>query len=197
MHLTDTTWRDAHQSLLATRVRTYDLARVAHGDRAPVRRLLLARDVGRRDLRRRLPLPVRGSVAAPRGAAQAGAQRHVPDAGARRERRRLHELPRRRRRGLHRGGRDRRHGRVPHLRRAQRRRQHDGRHRGRAEDRPHRRDVDLLHGRRLRSGAHEVRPQVLRQHGQGDLPSAARTCWRSRTWPACSSRARRRCWSRR
>src|SRR5580765_5441541 len=29
VHLTDTTWRDAHQSLLATRVRTYDLARVA------------------------------------------------------------------------------------------------------------------------------------------------------------------------
>jgi pyruvate carboxylase len=29
VHFTDTTWRDAHQSLLATRVRTYDLARVA------------------------------------------------------------------------------------------------------------------------------------------------------------------------
>jgi pyruvate carboxylase len=29
VHLTDTTWRDAHQSLLATRLRTYDLARVA------------------------------------------------------------------------------------------------------------------------------------------------------------------------
>ena len=29
LRLTDTTWRDAHQSLLATRVRTYDLARVA------------------------------------------------------------------------------------------------------------------------------------------------------------------------
>ncbi len=30
VRLTDTTWRDAHQSLLATRLRTYDLARVAH-----------------------------------------------------------------------------------------------------------------------------------------------------------------------
>ena len=29
VHLTDTTWRDAHQSLLATRVRTYDLAQIA------------------------------------------------------------------------------------------------------------------------------------------------------------------------
>ena len=125
LRLTDTTWRDAHQSLLATRVRTYDLARIAPGDRAPLRRLLLAGDVGRRDLRRRLPLPVGGSVAAPGGAAQAGPQRHVPDAGARRQRRRLHQLPRRRRRGLHRGGGHRRHGRVPHLRRAQRRRQHD------------------------------------------------------------------------
>ena len=34
--------------------------------------------------------------------------------------------------------------------------------------RPHRRDGDLLHGRRLRSAAHEVRPQVLRRPGQGD-----------------------------
>ena len=98
-------------------------------------------------------------------------QRHVPDAGARRERRRLHQLPRRRRRGVHPGGGDRRHGRVPHLRRAQRRRQHAGGDRGGAEDRPHRRDGDLLHGRRLRSDAHEVRPQVLRRHGQGDLPA--------------------------
>ena len=30
VRLTDTTWRDAHQSLLATRVRTFDLARIAH-----------------------------------------------------------------------------------------------------------------------------------------------------------------------
>jgi pyruvate carboxylase len=29
VRMTDTTWRDAHQSLLATRIRTYDLARVA------------------------------------------------------------------------------------------------------------------------------------------------------------------------
>jgi len=29
VHLTDTTWRDAHQSLLATRLRSYDIARVA------------------------------------------------------------------------------------------------------------------------------------------------------------------------
>ncbi|HVR61354.1 MAG TPA: pyruvate carboxylase [Polyangia bacterium] len=29
IRLTDTTWRDAHQSLLATRLRTYDLARIA------------------------------------------------------------------------------------------------------------------------------------------------------------------------
>ena len=171
VHLTDTTWRDAHQSLLATRVRTYDLARIA-----PATAHLCADffslemwggatfDVAYRFLSE-------DPVAAPRGAAQAGAQRHVPDAGARRERRRLHQLPRRRRRGVHRGGGDRRHGRVPHLRRAQRRRQHDGRDRGGAEDRPHRRDGDLLHRRRLRSGAHEVRPQVLRRHGQGDLPA--------------------------
>src|SRR3954470_5853721 len=30
VRLMDTTWRDAHQSLMATRLRTYDLARIAH-----------------------------------------------------------------------------------------------------------------------------------------------------------------------
>lgn len=30
MLLTDTTWRDAHQSLLATRMRTYDMLKVRH-----------------------------------------------------------------------------------------------------------------------------------------------------------------------
>ena len=42
--------------------------------------------------------------------------------------------------------------------------------RGGAEERAHRRDVDLLHGRRLRSAAQEVRPQVLRRPGQGHRP---------------------------
>ncbi|NJW55907.1 hypothetical protein HC175_23625, partial [Salinimicrobium sp. CDJ15-91] len=31
VHFTDTTFRDAHQSLLATRMRTYDMMKVAEG----------------------------------------------------------------------------------------------------------------------------------------------------------------------
>ena len=57
-------------------------------DRAPLREPVLAGDVGRRDVRRRLPLPVGGSVGPAGGAAPAGPERDVPDAGARRERRR-------------------------------------------------------------------------------------------------------------
>ena len=70
--LTDTTWRDAHQSLLATRLRSYDMARVAHATAHLGAELFSHRDVGRRDLRRRLPVPVGGSVGAAGGAAPQG-----------------------------------------------------------------------------------------------------------------------------
>ena len=183
---TDTTWRDAHQSLLATRLRSYDIARVAPATAHLCAESVLAGDVGRRDVRRRLPLPVGGPVGAAGRAAPAGPERDVPDAGARRQRRRLHELPRRRR--------QRRSSRRPrppgmdvfrifdalndvdNMQVAIEAAQKTGRDR---------RDGDLLHGRRLRSAAQEVRPQVLRRPGQGDRPAAARTCWRSRTWRAC------------
>ncbi len=51
--LTDTTFRDAHQSLLATRVRTYDMLRDRRtGWRTGMHAALQPGDVGRRDFRR-------------------------------------------------------------------------------------------------------------------------------------------------
>ena len=63
--ITDTTMRDAHQSLLSTRVRTRDMLKGRGRHRRDSVRLLLPGDVGRRHLRRGLPLPPRdppGSV---------------------------------------------------------------------------------------------------------------------------------------
>ena len=62
--VTDTTMRDAHQSLLATRMRTFDI--VACGRRLCARpaAAAVARMLGRRHLRRRDALPDRGSVGA-------------------------------------------------------------------------------------------------------------------------------------
>ena len=70
--VTDTTFRDAHQSLMATRVRTFDMLAVRRRRGAPHAGALLARDVGRRDLRHGDALPAaktRGS-----GCAQLRAQ---------------------------------------------------------------------------------------------------------------------------
>jgi pyruvate carboxylase len=71
--VTDTTFRDAHQSLMATRVRTYDML-AAPMPRPPRAGALLAGDVGRRDLRHRDALPQRGPVGTP-----APAPRPVPN----------------------------------------------------------------------------------------------------------------------
>ena len=62
--VTDTTFRDAHQSLLATRVRTRDLLAVAGPRRADDPRAVVAGGVGRGDVRRRAALPLRGPVGA-------------------------------------------------------------------------------------------------------------------------------------
>ncbi len=69
--ITDTTFRDAHQSLMATRVRTYDMLAVrrhavARADAAAV----LAGNVGRRDVRHRDAVPARRSVGALASAAR-------------------------------------------------------------------------------------------------------------------------------
>jgi pyruvate carboxylase len=62
--MTDTTMRDGHQSLLATRMRTYDIARIA-GTYARPAEPVFARVLGRRDLRRLDALPDGRSVGAP------------------------------------------------------------------------------------------------------------------------------------
>lgn len=54
--LTDTTMRDAHQSLLSTRMRTRDMVKGAEG-MADILRVALAGDVGRGHLRCGLPVP--------------------------------------------------------------------------------------------------------------------------------------------
>ena len=56
----------------------------------------------------------------------------------------------------------------------------------------------VLHRRPHQGGATEVRPQVLREHGQGARARRrAHHRWGSRTWPASVIRARCACWSRR
>ena len=62
--ITDTTMRDGHQSLLATRMRSYDMIRGGAGLRPHAAAALQRRMLGRRDLRRRLPLPAGMPVAA-------------------------------------------------------------------------------------------------------------------------------------
>ncbi len=62
--VTDTTMRDAHQSLLATRMRTHDIAAAAEAYAKRPAAAPLARMLGRRHLRRRDALPLRRSVGA-------------------------------------------------------------------------------------------------------------------------------------
>ena len=91
--VTDTTFRDAHQSLLATRVRTKDLLAVAPVRGAHPAAAAVAGVLGRRHLRRRAALPRRGPVGAP-GRAARGRAEHLPaDAAARPQHRRLHAVP--------------------------------------------------------------------------------------------------------
>ena len=91
---TDTTMRDAHQSLLATRMRTYDITRVARSLFARAAESVLARMLGRSDVRRRHAVPQRGPLGAAGGGARRRAQHSDADAAARLERRRLHQLSR-------------------------------------------------------------------------------------------------------
>ena len=91
--VTDTTFRDAHQSLLATRVRTKDLLTVAPYVARLTPELLSARVLGRRHLRRGAAVPRRGPVGAARRAARGRAEHLPADAAARPQHRRLHAVP--------------------------------------------------------------------------------------------------------
>ena len=125
------------------------------------------RNVGRRDVRLGHAVPSGRSVGTTRSPAHAHPEHLLSDAAAREQRRRLHQLSGQRRsrsrRTVEPGG-DRY---LPHLRLAQRDRQHgSGDGCGAREHEQHLRSRDLLHRRHPRSEAHEVFAEVLRRDGQ-------------------------------
>ena len=105
--VTDTTLRDAHQSLLATRVRTHDMLRHRRRLRPADAATVLDRNVGRGDVRHGHAVLEGRSLATAGRAARADSQHPVSDAASRLERRGLHELSRQRRQGVRRGSRPR------------------------------------------------------------------------------------------
>ena len=194
--VTDTTMRDAHQSLLATRMRSHDLVAVAARLCRGAARAPLARMLGRRDLRRRHALPHRGS----RGSGCAdirerGAQHPPADAAPRLQRRRLHQLSRQRGALLRApGGRGRRRP-LPRLRLPQLGREHarlDGRG---ARGGQALRGRDLLHRRHPRSATAPNTTSNTMSGSPRSWRAPAPTSSASRTWPGCSSRRRRGSWS--
>ena len=88
---TDTTMRDAHQSLLATRVRTYDLLAIADAvaHRVPN---LFSLEMWGGAVRHVHALPSGRSVGSPDEAPRAHSEHPVPDAAPRQQHRGLHEL---------------------------------------------------------------------------------------------------------
>ena len=152
LQLTDTTLRDAHQSLFATRMRTHDMEVVAPHLARLLGGRVLAGGVGRRDVRRRAALPRRGPVGAHRAAARAHPERLPADAPARAQPARLRALPGRGRPRVRlRGGRrGRRH--LPDLRRAEQRRADARGDRGDRRGGRRRGGRHLLHRRPARPG---------------------------------------------
>jgi pyruvate carboxylase len=121
--LTDTTMRDAHQSLLATRMRTADMLAIAPHYARLLPQLFSLECWGGAtfDVACASSRKTRGS--AWRSCAPPS-QRAVPDAAARLQRRRLHQLRRQRRALLRAAGGEGGHRRVPRLRLAELGRQH-------------------------------------------------------------------------
>ena len=156
---------------------------------------VVAGGLGRGDVRRGVAVPVRGPVGAAGQAPPGRAEPLSPDAAARAQHRGLHAVPGRGDQRLRRGGRGHRHRRVPDLRRAQRRRADAAGDRRRAVDR--RRPSP-----RSRSATPATCPTRARSSTRSTTTSASRrgswspgrTCWRSRTWPACCARRPRGRW---
>ena len=90
--ITDTTFRDAHQSLLATRVRTHDLMATAPAVARRLPTLFSLEMWGGGHIRFGAAVLVRGSVGALARIAPSGAEYLLPDAAASFECGRLHEL---------------------------------------------------------------------------------------------------------
>ena len=166
--VTDTTMRDAPQSLLATRMRTRDMERVADAYAHNLPGLFSLEWLGRGDVRRGAALPRRMSLigsASGSGAAHAHPQHPAPDAAARLERGRLHQLSRQRGSGVRGPCGGLRNRSVPHLRPPEFGREHADCGRRGAGDRTDLRGGHLLHGRPARSRPQPVRPQLLPPHG--------------------------------
>ena len=164
--VTDTTFRDAHQSLLATRMRTHDLANVAGAYAQLVPNLFSLEmwggatfDTSMRFLKecpwQRLADSARGD-----------SQHFISDVAAGIQRGRLHELSRQCGRGVREGERAGGDGYFPHFRSAQLDREHAGGDGCGASARRHLRSGDLLHGRHSESEAAEVQFEVLCRSGQ-------------------------------
>ncbi len=90
--LTDTSMRDAHQSLLATRFRTHDMALIAPLLRRIAAAAVFGGMLGRRDFRRRHALLARRPLGAPRRISRSDAQSAAADAVSIGQRRRLCQL---------------------------------------------------------------------------------------------------------
>ncbi len=173
--LTDTTFRDAHQSLLATRVRTRDMLRVADayarlcpgmfsiemwgGATFDTAMRFLKEDPWERlaQLRERIPnilfqMLLRGSNAVG-----------------------YTSYPGQRGQGVHQGGGRGRDRPVPRLRLAQLGAEHGALARGRARGGGALRGGDLLHRRHPRPGPPQVQPRVLRRASPGSWRSAGPT----------------------
>ena len=136
-------------------------------DRPATARAAVARVLGRRHLRCGHAVPGRRSLGAPRRLQPAGAEHPAADAAARRQRRRLQELPGQRGAafrcpGGRRGGRP-----LPNLRFAELDREHAGLHGRGAGGRQALRGGDLLQRRPERPGLHQVRSRLLRRPRQG------------------------------
>ena len=117
--VTDTTFRDAHQSLLANPGPYLRSAGDGPGCGEAATEPVQRRDVGRRHLRRRAPLPLRRPVGAPAPAARGDPEHLLPDAAPSLQRGGLHQLPGQRRTRFHDRSRPAGHRCVPGLRLAQ------------------------------------------------------------------------------
>ncbi len=167
-------WVDGHRHHLARRPPiAFGNSRSDQGpprDRARHRpahaRIVQPGDVGRRHLRRRAALLARVPVGSPELAARARPERAFPDAPARRQRRRLHQLSRQCRLRVRADGQGARRRRLPHLRLAELRREPEARHRRRRRSGRRHRSLPLLLGRRQRSLADQVLAAVLRRPGR-------------------------------
>ena len=195
--VTDTTFRDAHQSLLATRVRSTRPARRRRPPRAehPAAAGRSSAGAARRTTWRCASSPRTRGSGSPRCArrCRTSASRCCCAAATRSATRRTRP---RSPTAFVKEAADDRHRRVPHLRRAQRRRADAAGDRGGPRDRDHgRRGGALLHRRPLQPRREALHARLLPAAGRADRRRRARTCWRSRTWPACSAPRPRARWS--